>query len=113
MAICKEYSAKAKRLGLGLEYNNPMTDTITTTAGELRRTVGADLNAPHASERLQVGDLLVTLSRSLDRWALTLHGRQPIQQDVADQWAAAVGIPQADWWQTDEDRRWRADWQEA
>jgi hypothetical protein len=46
----------------------PMTNAITTVAGELCRIVGAEPRAPHASTQWQVGQLTVILSRSLDRW---------------------------------------------
>ena len=78
--------------------------TITIAAGELRRIIGAEPRAPHASTHWQVGDLTVTLSRALNRWALTLRGGEPLTQDVADQWARAIGGQQPDWWPRDEDR---------
>ena len=87
--------------------------TITIAAGELRRIIGAEPRAPHASTQWQVGDLTVTLSRARNRWALTLRGGEPLTQDLADLWARAIGVQQPDWWPSDEGRRWQADWLEA
>lgn len=87
--------------------------TITIAAGELRRIIGAEPRAPHASTQWQVGGITVTLSRASNRWALTLRGGEPLTQDVADLWARAIGVRQPDWWPSDEGRHWRADWLEA
>lgn len=89
-----------------------MSNLIAVSASELRRIVAAEPKAPHARKQQQVGDLTVTLSRSRNQWALTLHAERPIQQEMAELWAKALGVPLADWWRTDEDRRWRADWHE-
>jgi hypothetical protein len=90
----------------------PIIRLVSTTAGELRRVVGAEPRAPHARKQQQFGDLTVTLSRSVNSWALTLHAKQPIQQEMVDLWVRAMGIHSANWWRADEGRLWRADWQE-
>lgn len=55
-----------------------MSGAITAAADKKRRIVGAEPRAPIASTQQPVGDLTIILSSALDRWALTLNGREPL-----------------------------------
>lgn len=86
---------------------------IENAARELRSVVGAEPNAPHASKWGTFAGMEVTLSRTGNRWALTLMGVQPLTDELAAAWAEAIGVAEPDWWKTHQGRRWRCDWQEG
>lgn len=86
---------------------------IALLGADMRAVVAAEPAAPHASTRRELPCLTVALSRSLDRWLLTLHSEDgPIPPHTADLWANAVCAPSLDWWQTRQGRRWTGEWVE-
>lgn len=78
----------------GTPADGKTQSAVAIIAAEMRRIVEAEPDAPHASTERKMGDLEITLSRSGNRWALTLVGAQPLDQATADLWAQAVGVPQ-------------------
>jgi len=74
--------------------------TAILTGAELRRIVGAEPKAPHASTLRRIGELDVQLVRTGSKWALYLADLQPITHAMRDLWATAVSAPSVEWSQT-------------
>lgn len=76
----------------------PATAILTGT--ELRRIVGAEPRAPHASTLRRIGNLDVQLVRTGSRWTLYLADLKPVPHGTRDLWATAVSAPSVEWDQT-------------